>query len=175
MKYREIRECANEDYLTGLPNARAMFERLDNELARAKRQRSPLALAMCDLDGFKAVNDTLGHIEGNRLLKEIANTLNSQCREYDLVARMGGDEFVLAMPGVGEEMMPERIRAIRRSIDALGESVSISVGVAIFPDDGADAESLLVEADTRMYFDKQQKKRQGRETTTRLPAAAVEV
>jgi diguanylate cyclase (GGDEF)-like protein/putative nucleotidyltransferase with HDIG domain len=175
VKYREIRECANEDYLTGLPNARAMFERLDKELARAKRQRSPLALAMCDLDGFKAVNDTLGHIEGNRLLKEIANTLNSQCREYDLVARMGGDEFVLAMPGVGEEMMPERIRAIRRSIDALGESVSISVGVAIFPDDGADAESLLVEADTRMYFDKQQKKRQGRETTTRLPAAAVEV
>ena len=176
IKYREARESANEDYLTRLPNARAMFKRLDSELARARRQGTSLALAVCDLDGFKAVNDTMGHVEGNRLLKAVADTLQAQCREYDLVARMGGDEFVLAMPGIDERMLAQRIEEIKRAIAGLGDSVAISVGAALFPEDGDATNTLLVEADSRMYADKQNKLRRRAEAKRQDAAAmAIEV
>jgi len=175
IKYQEAHESANEDYLTGLPNARAMFRRLDSELARARRQGTPLALAVCDMDGFKAVNDTRGHIEGNHLLKSVAETLRTQCREYDLVARMGGDEFVLAMPGIDKRMLAQRILEIKSAVNGLGDSVSISVGAALFPDDGSTTDVLLVEADSRMFADKQKSHRHRDATTEQALALPIEV
>ncbi len=160
LKYREARQTATEDFLTGLPNARAMFMRLDDELSRSRRERKPLALVVCDLNGFKKVNDTLGHLEGNRILKEVAGALRMHCREYDLVARMGGDEFVLVFPGLEAETVNDRIEALRNEVRQTSAAVSVSVGVAFYPVDGDDAEQLLVEADARMYQDKRASKQQ---------------
>src|SRR5260370_23040708 len=94
MKYRQAETSATTDYLTDLPNARSLFLRLDSELARCKRTNEPLTVLVCDLDGFKQVNDTHGHIVGNKVLRAVGATLRERCREYDYVARMGGDEFV---------------------------------------------------------------------------------
>ncbi len=154
LKYREASQSATEDYLTGLPNARAMFQRLDDELSRARRDRKPLALLVCDLNGFKAINDTRGHLEGNRILKEVAAVLREHSREYDLAARMGGDEFVVVFPGLEKEHVERRIETLREEVNKIADEVSLSIGASYFPADGDDAEQLLVEADGRMYLDK---------------------
>src|SRR5581483_11688307 len=91
---------ATTDALTNLPNARSLFLHLDAELARCKRTASTLAVLVSDLDGFKQVNDRFGHLEGNKVLKRVAEGLSQTCREYDYVARMGGDEFVLLLTGI---------------------------------------------------------------------------
>src|SRR6202023_3307204 len=97
------------DYLTNLPNARSLFLSLDNELARAQRTATPLAVIVCDLDGFKQVNDRFGHMAGNKVLRLIANGLREQCGPTDYVARMGGDEFVILVPGGTEEGLDGKI------------------------------------------------------------------
>src|SRR6202171_3791516 len=103
LKYRQAESSATTDYLTGLPNARSLFLHLDAELARCKRAGTSVAVLVCDLDGFKQVNDRYGHLEGNKVLQSVAKGLSEGCREYDYVARMGGDEFVLILPGLTEE------------------------------------------------------------------------
>ena len=99
LNFRQVEDSATTDYLSGLPNARSLFLRLDSELARCKRNREPLSVVVCDLDGFKQINDRFGHLEGNKVLRLVAEALRNRCREYDYVARMGGDEFVLLLPG----------------------------------------------------------------------------
>ena len=158
LKYREAHQSATEDYLTGLPNARAVFQQLDGELARSRRENTPFALLVCDLNEFKRVNDMLGHLEGNRILKQVAVALRTQCREYDFTARMGGDEFVLILPGLDSSSAEQRIAALRDEVRKVSADVSLSVGVAYYPTDGDDAEQLLVEADGRMYADKRASK-----------------
>jgi diguanylate cyclase (GGDEF)-like protein/putative nucleotidyltransferase with HDIG domain len=156
--FRQLEDSATTDYLSGLPNARSLFLRLDEELARCKRSGEPFSVVVCDLDGFKQVNDHLGHLEGNRLLKLAAETLRSQCREYDYVARMGGDEFVLLLPGSGGDSIRQRIDELRRiAIETRipAHNVSMSIGEACYPEDGSDAEELLAAADKRMYSAKQ--------------------
>jgi diguanylate cyclase (GGDEF)-like protein/putative nucleotidyltransferase with HDIG domain len=156
--FSRLEDSATTDYLSGLPNARSLFLRLDSELARCRRNGEPLCVVVCDLNGFKQVNDHLGHLEGNRVLKSMADTLRNQCREYDYVARMGGDEFVLLLPGIGAELIEGRTEELRRiAVETARpvESVSMSVGAACFPDDGSDAEELLAVADKRMYSAKQ--------------------
>ncbi len=156
--FRQLEDSATTDYLSGLPNARSLFLRLDTELARCRRSAEPLCVVVCDLDGFKQVNDHLGHLEGNRVLKQISETLRSQCREYDYVARMGGDEFVVLLPGIGGSAIPERIDELRKiAIETAipSEWVSMSIGEASYPEDGSDAEELLAAADKRMYAAKQ--------------------
>lgn len=160
LKYRQAESSATTDYLTGLPNARSLFLHLDSELARCRRLSLPLAVLVCDLDGFKQVNDRLGHLEGNRVLRAVARGLKDVCREYDYVARMGGDEFVAILPGLKPDAVDGKVAHFRAVAAEVGRqisgavSLSVSVGVAHHPNDGADAEQLLAEADRQMYKEK---------------------
>jgi diguanylate cyclase (GGDEF)-like protein len=114
-----------------------------------------------DMDGFKQINDRFGHLEGNRVLRLFAQALKDSCREYDYVARMGGDEFVVIAPGLAADAAgkkAEQMRALARHAgnEVCGEEIlSLSVGRSVYPDDGNDAEQLLTEADRRMYVEKQ--------------------
>jgi diguanylate cyclase (GGDEF)-like protein len=164
LKYRQAESSASTDFLTGLFNARSLFLHLDSELARCRRLESPLAVLVSDLDGFKQVNDRFGHLEGNRLLQRVAQKLKESCREYDCVARMGGDEFVLVLPGLTPEAVKKLIPRLRETVKQAGKEVleqdviGFSVGEAYYPTDGNDAEKLLAEADRRMYLFKSQAK-----------------
>lgn len=175
LKYRQAESSATTDYLTELPNARSLFLHLDQELARCKRSQSTLAVMVTDLNGFKQVNDRYGHLEGNRLLRLFADRLKSVCREYDYVARMGGDEFVLVMPGLSADAALTKTRQLMELATAVGKEIcgeellSLSVGQTSYPEDGLDAEQLLAEADRRMYVLKQQH----HEQTGRVRAAGA--
>jgi len=161
LKFQQAEDSATTDYLTSLPNSRSLFARLEQELARCRRENTMLTVAVCDLNGFKQINDRYGHLEGNRLLRQISDTLRTNTREYDYVARMGGDEFVVLLLGNDQSDIADRIdqlRAIQWHAghgDAYQDEVSMSVGAAVFPQDGADADELLAEADRRMYKAKQ--------------------
>ena len=161
LKYQQAESSATTDYLTGLPNARSLFLQLDRELARCKRDDSSLTVMVSDMDGFKQINDRFGHLEGNRVLRLFAQALKDSCREYDYVARMGGDEFVVIAPGLAADTAgkkAEQMRALARQAgsEVCGEEIlSLSVGRAVYPADGKDAEQLLAEADRRMYLEKQ--------------------
>ena len=161
LKYQQAESSATTDYLTGLPNARSLFLQLDRELARCKRDNTSLTLMVCDMNGFKKINDRFGHLEGNRVLRLFAQALKDSCREYDYVARMGGDEFVVVAPGLAVEVAAKkadqlRVLAKQAGFDVCGEDMlSLSVGLAVSPGDGDDAEQLLTQADRRMYVEKQ--------------------
>ena len=161
LKYQQAEDSATTDYLTGLPNARSLFLQLDRELARCKRDNLALTVMVSDMDGFKQINDRFGHLEGNRVLRLFAQALKDSSREYDYVARMGGDEFVVIAPGLTADAAvkkSEQMRALARQAgsEVCGEDIlSLSVGRALYPDDGKDAEQLLAEADRRMYLEKQ--------------------
>ena len=161
MKFQTAEDHAAIDYLTGLPNARSLFLHLDSELSRSQRLQVPLAIAVCDLDRFKQVNDRFGHLAGNAVLRSVASGLKQMCRGYDYVARMGGDEFVIIMPGFDVATINQKSLLFQSVAMDVGVRVceepllSMSVGVAIYPNDGLDAEQLLSEADHRMYVEKQ--------------------
>jgi len=162
LKYQQAENSATTDYLTGLPNARSLFLQLDRELARCKRDSSSLTVMVGDMDGFKQINDRFGHLEGNRVLRLFAQALKESCREYDYVARMGGDEFVVVAPGLPADVAAKKadqLRALAKQagVEVCAEDIlSLSVGQAVYPNDGQDAEELLAEADRRMYMEKQQ-------------------
>ena len=153
-----IRQLAYHDSLTGLPN-RALFEdRLQLALAQTQRSRQMLAVMFLDIDRFKLVNDTVGHTGGDHLLRRVADELTSVLREGDTVARVGGDEFTLLLPGISGEAdavaVAERILELLkqpRLVDGQEFSVTTSIGITVCPQDGADTESLLRNADTAMY------------------------
>jgi len=157
VKFEQAETSSVTDYLTGLPNARSLFIHLDKEVARCKREKSGIALMVCDLDGFKQINDRFGHLEGNRVLKSFAEQIRGACREYDYVARMGGDEFVVVLPGLTAEAADERSKIVDQIAGSVGRQIckedllSASIGVAFYPTDGANAEQLLAESDRRMY------------------------
>jgi len=115
---------------------------------------------VADLDGFKQVNDRFGHLEGNKVLRAVASGLKAVCREYDYVARMGGDEFVVLLPGVKPADADHKALQFQGVVaqvcrDLFRENIlTASVGIAHFPADGTDAEQLLAEADRRMYREK---------------------
>ena len=168
LRYQKMESSATLDGLTGLPNAKSMFLQLDAEVSRSKRQHTSLAVLVCDLDGFKAVNDRWGHLEGNRVLNLVADGFRQVCREYDYVARMGGDEFVLLFPGTTEEATQQFAKRLTEVAEAAGREVtgtdllSISWGASYYSLDGDDAEALLAEADKRMYkYKVEHKKRRG--------------
>jgi len=157
LKYREAESSAAIDYLTGLANARALSTHLGMELSRCRRESSVMAIIVCDLDGFKQINDSHGHPTGDRVLKVFANLMRGACRESDYLARMGGDEFVIVAPHMTPGSANLRARQLnglakRASREVCGkELLSLSVGTVFFPHDGLDAERLLAEADKKMY------------------------
>jgi len=164
LRFQQAQSSASTDYMTGLPNARSLFLHLDSELARCRRLNSPLIVLVCDMNGFKLINDKYGHLEGNRILAAVSSKLKESCREYDYVARMGGDEFVLVLPGLRMEELPQKIQRLKTITADAGreifanETIGLSIGHAMFPDDGTDADQLLSEADRRMYVVKQKEK-----------------
>jgi diguanylate cyclase (GGDEF)-like protein len=161
LKYQQAESSATTDYLTGLPNARSLFVHLAQEVARCRRMKSPLAVMVCDIDGFKAINDSFGHLEGDKLLREFTTRLKDVCRGYDYVARMGGDEFVITAPGLTPEAAKEKADRLNHAAIESGRHVcgrdviTLSVGTSFCPEDGYDVERLLAEADRRMYSMKQ--------------------
>ena len=175
LRFRQAEDSATTDYLTNLPNARALFLRLEAELARCRREQAMLTVLVCDLNGFKLINDRYGHLEGNRVLRKVAEALRENCREYDYVARMGGDEFVLLLLGQDRNAISQRVEQLKAvgwqagPPDENRGHVSLSIGAAVYPMDGADADVLLAEADRRMYKAKQAEK-QARMALPRLEA-----
>ena len=161
LKYQQAESSATTDYLTGLPNARSLFVHLAQEVARCRRMKSSLAVLVCDIDGFKQINDSFGHLEGDKLLREFTTRLKDICRGYDYVARMGGDEFVITAPGMTADAAQEKAERLNRAAIESGRHVcgrnliTLSVGMAFCPEDGTDVERLLAEADRRMYSMKQ--------------------
>jgi diguanylate cyclase (GGDEF)-like protein/PAS domain S-box-containing protein len=164
---QEIAFLAHHDRLTGLPNRGFFEETLEMAISRARRHQLGVGILFIDLDNFKHVNDTLGHHAGDELLRRLADRLRACTRDTDLVARQGGDEFLMLLSDleVGRSTSAEVSRivveAVARRIEqelqepfVLGESslrVSGSIGISLFPQDGADAESLLRGADAAMY------------------------
>jgi diguanylate cyclase (GGDEF)-like protein/PAS domain S-box-containing protein len=160
---RKLAEMATHDALTGLPNRTLLSDRFTVALALSRRSRSKLAVLMLDLDRFKAVNDSMGHDVGDKLLKAVGKRLKATVRKSDTVARIGGDEFVLLLPQIPHE--EEAAKFSQRILDVFRESfvvegnrirITTSIGIAIYPEGGKDIESLLKSADTAMYWAKEQ-------------------
>lgn len=155
----KLTQLALYDSLTGLPNRTNFFERLEFSLSQARRHNRALALLFIDLDGFKEVNDRMGHATGDHLLKEMARRLQGCIRESDNAARMGGDEFTVILnnlPNTGEvtQLAEKIIRALNQPVDYGGKSccqVGASVGIAIYPDHGQLTDDLIRVADSAMY------------------------
>ena len=162
-----VRYLALHDALTGLPNRTLLMDRLNQAIAHARRDNSQVALLLLDLDHFKHINDSLGHLVGDALLEEIAKRLRSVLRESDTPARLGGDEFVVAATGLETPADAERLAA--RILEAFKPATRIgnhdlhigsSIGIALYPGDGDTPAALLQAADTAMY----QAKKHGRGT-----------
>ena len=154
----KMRHMASHDDLTKLPNRALMLDRLDVSVRRSHREERLCAVAFIDLDGFKAVNDTMGHEAGDRLLCAVAEGLLQCVRETDTVARIGGDEFVLVLPDLhtreNAEIVAERvIEILSQPIDVGSGNAAIgaSIGISIFPEDSKSSEVLLKLADEAMY------------------------
>ncbi|GEM_PF-1268392 len=157
-KDERIRHLAFHDALTGLPNRSLLQDRLQHAIERARREGSRLSVTFLDLDRFKAINDTLGHDVGDRLLQEVATRIKTRLRAADTVARMGGDEFVILMenltePGYCISAANDIIADISRPMNIHDHPIQVgaSLGLAFFPDDGDDALTLMKHADTAMY------------------------
>ncbi len=153
-----IRHQAMHDSLTGLPNRKALEERLEIMIKQAERHNAKVAIMFLDLDRFKNINDSLGHMIGDMLLKEVASRFRSIVRAEDTVARLGGDEFVILLYEVTHS--GDVIRVAKKIIEAMQVPVQIgqhalhvtsSIGVALFPSDGKDIHQLLKNADTALY------------------------
>jgi diguanylate cyclase (GGDEF)-like protein/PAS domain S-box-containing protein len=163
---RRTRHEADTDPLTGLANRRSLERTLESALARAGTRGRSAAVLMLDLDGFKAINDSLGHAAGDAALREVARRLRGCVRERDLVARLGGDEFVVLLTDVGgrsgaaQEACERVDAALARPIALDGGDISLhaAIGVAEFPEDGGDAATLLACADRAMYAAKRRRR-----------------
>ncbi|MGY3038978.1 diguanylate cyclase (GGDEF)-like protein/PAS domain S-box-containing protein [Rhodanobacter sp. TND4EL1] len=161
---RELEHRANHDSLTGLANRECLRRELQATIHHARQAGHGVALLYLDLDGFKVVNDQGGHDAGDRLLREVAQRLKQGVRENDLVARVGGDEFVVLLPGCRDvraaQALADTLRARITPPFKLEDGVirlDASIGIACFPDDGANAEALLAQADRAMYAVKRQR------------------
>jgi diguanylate cyclase (GGDEF)-like protein/putative nucleotidyltransferase with HDIG domain len=175
LRYQQVSVSATTDGLTALPNARTLFLHLDAELTLCKENGSGLAMLLCNLDGFKEVNDRFGHLKGDKILKLVSAGLRDSCREMDYVARMGGDEFVLVLPGLGLQHLDAKLRVLEKmALDAgiavCGEPLlSLSIGAVSCPEHGRDAESLLAEAERRMYLARRSKHHTNGRTALKEP------
>ena len=157
----KLRYLAQHDQLTDLPNRMVFLDRAEQAIRHAHRSHKGAAVLFADLDRFKLVNDTLGHQVGDQLLREVARRLKQVLRDSDTIARLGGDEFAVLLPCNDVDDVSRVARKLRGALEepiiVNGNTLSIgtSIGIALYPDDGADAGSLLRNADTAMYKAKQ--------------------
>jgi diguanylate cyclase (GGDEF)-like protein/PAS domain S-box-containing protein len=158
---RELTRSAQFDDLTGLPNRRLFYDRLESALIRCHRYQEQAAILYLDVNSFKEVNDTHGHLAGDEVLKAIATRLRQAVREEDTVARLGGDEFVILLPKVDSmdsaRMVAEKIRRTSNQCLSIGPVLlqpSVSIGIALFPEHGENANQLIRHADQSMYAEK---------------------
>jgi diguanylate cyclase (GGDEF)-like protein/PAS domain S-box-containing protein len=163
----EMTHSAQHDFLTGMPNRMLLNDRVNQAIAWAQRHAKKVAVLFLDLDGFKHINDSLGHATGDKLLQSVAKRLVECVRGSDTVSRQGGDEFVVLLTEVGlsEDAAITARRMLQtvaqaHSVDQHDLHVTTSIGVSVFPDDGQDAETLIKNADTAMY----QAKENGRQS-----------
>jgi len=161
--YKDIETLAITDGLTGVYTRRYFIERFEEEIDRSGLRKSPLSFLMIDADHFKAVNDQYGHLTGDVVLKEIANMIQENVREIDVVGRFGGEEFCVVLPDTdqdGSRVVAERIRKSveKRVIKAYDSTlrITISIGLAIYPSDGKLVEELMDKADWALYRAKSQ-------------------
>lgn len=155
---RQMSHLAQHDVLTGLPNRMLLNDRLTQAIALAHRHGKPLAVLFLDVDGFKGVNDSLGHAAGDRVLQSIAERLTGSLRRSDTVSRYSGDEFVIVLSEI--EHAEDAPLVAKKLLEAVGRphrvesqdvNVTASVGVTVYPDHGQDAVALITNADAAMY------------------------
>ena len=158
----EMSHLANHDFLTDLPNRMQLYDRISQAIASAKRNANKLTILFMDLDRFKDVNDSFGHVVGDQLLQAVAQRLTGAVRDSDTVSRPGGDEFVLLLPDAGHEnLLVPMIEKIHAAITApytiAGNDLNIgtTIGISIFPEDGEEVETLIRCADAAMYHAKE--------------------
>lgn len=162
MLARDSRD-SNSPSVPALPSLDSLLERFDGEIARCGRNSQPLAVLVCDVDDFRTWNDRFGYAIGDRILEEFGAGLRNMFREYDLIARMGGDEFAVVIPEIGGADAQSRIRQMHLLAMQVGRSVcgtddlAITVGESYFPQDGASVEELLSHADRKLFLSKRQK------------------
>jgi diguanylate cyclase (GGDEF)-like protein len=164
---REMAYSAEHDFLTGLPNRMLLNDRIGQAIALARRHVTKVAILFLDLDGFKHINDSLGHRIGDRLLQSVAKRLVNCVRTSDTVSRQGGDEFVVLLSEVqhSEDVAITAARMLRavavaHCVEQHELHITTSIGVSLYPDDGLDPETLIKNADTAMY----QAKEKGRQS-----------
>ena len=172
---------AQHDFLTGLPNRMLLNDRINQAIVLARRHGSCVAVLFLDLDGFKHINDSLGHSVGDLLLQSIAKRLLDCVRESDTVSRQGGDEFVVLLAEIRKHgdaaiMAHKLLRAVAEphTVDGHDLHVTTSIGVSVYPDDGMDGEALIGSADTAMYQAKENGRQSYQFFTPTMNARAVE-
>lgn len=177
----KMAHMAHHDSLTGLPNRALLTDRINNAIASASRRKERPSILFLDLDGFKHVNDSLGHTIGDKLLQSVAKRLSECVRESDTVSRLGGDEFVVLLPEITHP--DDAVVAAQRMLDAVSEShiidnqemhITTSIGISLYPNDGTDAETLIKNADTAMYQVKESGRENYRYFEPSMNARAVE-
>jgi diguanylate cyclase (GGDEF)-like protein len=164
--FEQTREDSFRDPLTALPNARYLYVHLERELARARRSNTQVSLMVLDLDAFKEINDTHGHQAGDAALRAVATALLGVIRPYDVCIRYAGDEFIVVLPNCGSDEGERKRLDLQKAVDDVRFEIpgrhqlrlAISVGVAVFPEDGTTWEVLLAAADRSMYRDKTSRK-----------------
>ncbi len=154
----EIYQLKITDGLTGLPNRRRLMEVLQGEIPRARRYHRELALVMMDIDHFKRINDTLGHLAGDHVLRELANVVSMHVRQGELFARYGGEEFVLVLPETGKDQAVQVAERLRQRVEGCTFQfadrripVTVSLGVSAFGSEEMDEQALIEQADRNLY------------------------
>jgi diguanylate cyclase (GGDEF)-like protein len=180
---KQLEVAASTDDKTGLLNALAWHDSAQREYSRAVRENRSFGVLMVDLDYFKRVNDTYGHVAGDVVLKAVADTLRGQVREYDVVGRFGGEEFLVLLPDIGHDAAGDAAERIRGAIaelripttDKRGTRTIISdrttsIGYAVYPDHGDKLEALMQAADAAVYEAKEAGRNQVHPARLRLPS-----
>jgi diguanylate cyclase (GGDEF)-like protein len=160
--YRQALHCANHDDLTGLPGRRLFEDRLKLAAVQSARHQKPVALLFLDLDKFKNINDTFGHVIGDQILQQVAQRLTSSIRRGDTVCRYGGDEFIVLLPdmdgeGNSGDLVIDKIRhhlSQPYRVNNLEITLAISIGMTTFMEDDLDKQDLIQRADIAMYRNK---------------------
>ena len=175
---KELTAVAQHDFLTGLPNRMLLHDRIGQAIGLARRQRCNAAVLFLDLDGFKQINDSFGHLTGDKVLQSVANRLQRCVRSPDTVIRQGGDEFIVVLQELRRPQnaiftVERLLRALKgvHFIDQYEVHVSTSIGVSVYPGDGQDAEALIRNADIAMYY---AKKNGGQNHRVYNPEMAIE-